>query len=191
MHRAEAVMSPSGQEPHFLLSERVGFRRWRPDDLPLALSLWGDLRVTRLIHSGAAWTEERVRQRLLTEIARAEAHDIQYWPIFLLATGDFLGCCGLRPATPEVPVHEFGYHLCAAHWGRGYATEAGAAVVRHAFTALDLPALGAGHHPENDASRRVLLKLGFRHTGDRHFPPTGLMHPWYELTRVAWTGPSR
>jgi len=29
-------------EPYFLRTERLGFRLWREEDLPLAIGLWGD-----------------------------------------------------------------------------------------------------------------------------------------------------
>lgn len=35
-------------DSYFLRSERVGFRTWTAEDLPLALGLWGDPEVTRL-----------------------------------------------------------------------------------------------------------------------------------------------
>ena len=60
---------------------------------------------------------------------------------------------------------ELGYWIARPHWGRGYATEAGRAVVDIARNALRLPRLKAGHFMDNPASGRVLHKLGFRPTG--------------------------
>jgi RimJ/RimL family protein N-acetyltransferase len=60
---------------------------------------------------------------------------------------------------------EFGYWIARAHWGRGYATEAGRAAIDLARSSLRLPQLNAGHFIDNPASGRVLEKLGFRSTG--------------------------
>lgn len=60
---------------------------------------------------------------------------------------------------------ELGYWIARAHWGRGYATEAGRAVIEIARDALRLDRLVAGHFLDNPASGRVLRKLGFRPTG--------------------------
>lgn len=60
---------------------------------------------------------------------------------------------------------ELGYWLTPDAWGRGYATEAGRAVVRMARESLRLRRLVAGHFIDNPASGRVLRKLGFRATG--------------------------
>ena len=60
---------------------------------------------------------------------------------------------------------EFGYWIARPYWGRGYATEAGRAVIKLARDSLRLPRLHSGHFLDNPASGRVLEKLGFRATG--------------------------
>jgi RimJ/RimL family protein N-acetyltransferase len=60
---------------------------------------------------------------------------------------------------------EFGYWLARHAWGRGYATEAGRAVIANARHSLRLERLEAGYFVDNPASGRVLEKLGFRPTG--------------------------
>lgn len=60
---------------------------------------------------------------------------------------------------------ELGYWLTPSAWGRGYATEAGRAVVNMARHALPFARLGAWHYADNPASGRVLRKLGFQPTG--------------------------
>jgi len=67
--------------------------------------------------------------------------------------------------TPGDGAHELGYWLTPDAWGRGYATEAGEAVVAMARHALGLRRLDAFHFVDNPASGRVLAKLGFRPTG--------------------------
>lgn len=57
---------------------------------------------------------------------------------------------------------ELGYWLTPQEWGRGYATEAGHAVIDMARHALPLRRIEASHHLDNPGSRRVLEKLGFR-----------------------------
>ncbi|MGE0708669.1 MAG: GNAT family N-acetyltransferase [Planctomycetota bacterium] len=175
---------PVGREPGTVVptppeTERLRFRCWTPADLELARELWGDPRVTRLIDARPRLDEDEVRRRLDLELAREASHGIQYWPLFLREGGDFVGCCGLRPADPGVL--ELGFHLRPDHWGQGLAGEAAQAVVAHAFDVLGVEALCAGHHPENAASARLLEKLGFRRIGESLFPATGRIHPAYLL----------
>lgn len=178
----------SSLPPYFLRTERAGFRWWTREDLPLAVTLCGDPQVTRLIDARGRLGEAQIRERLLHEIALQEAHGVQYWPVFLLDTRDFIGCCGLRPYRPAERVLELGVHVRAAYWGHGYATEVARAVMAHAFGQLGLAALFAGHHPSNEASSRLLHKLGFRHTHDELYAPTGLQHRSYLLTREEFLG---
>lgn len=60
---------------------------------------------------------------------------------------------------------ELGYWLTPSAWGRGYATEAGRAVIANARHSLRLRRLVSGHFLDNPASGRVLQKLGFVPTG--------------------------
>jgi RimJ/RimL family protein N-acetyltransferase len=163
---------------YFLNSERLGFRPWREEDLTLASELWTDARVTRFF--GGPYTPEKVRARLDREIAMQREFEMQYWPIFLRADGRHVGVCGLRPWRVE-KVPELGYHLRPEFWGQGLAVEAGRAAIEFGFGRLGATAIFAGHHPENAASRKVLLKLGFRYTGDELFPETGIVEPTYLL----------
>jgi RimJ/RimL family protein N-acetyltransferase len=169
------------EKPYFLRTDRLGFRLWAADDFALAWALWGDPEVTRRI--GGPFSEAQVRERLEREIANQEAYGIQYWPIFLRTTGDHLGCCGLRPYNLDESIYALGFHLRPGCWGLGYAGEAARAVIDHAFEVLGARGLFAGHHPENDPSRRLLVKLGFRYTHDELYPPTGIEHPSYLLMR--------
>jgi ribosomal-protein-alanine N-acetyltransferase len=167
---------------YFLRGERVGFRQWSSADGDLAAGLWGDADVTRF--TGGPFAAEQVKARLSKEIATQREHGIQYWPVFLLATGEHVGCCGLRPYQPDANIYEIGFHLRKVCWGQGYAAEAARAVIGYAFAVLNAQALFAGHHPANTASRHLLLKLGFQYTHDEWYPPTGLNHPSYLLKRL-------
>jgi RimJ/RimL family protein N-acetyltransferase len=162
---------------YFLTSRRLGFRPWSDADLDLAARLWGDPDVTRSI--GGPFSDEQVAARLAREIASYRDHGLQYWPIFLLATSEHVGCCGLRPYKTAVP--ELGFHVRRAHWRQGYAQESAQAIIRYAFDVLAATEIFAGHNPANEASRSLLLKLGFQYTHDEYYAPTGLYHPSYLL----------
>ena len=58
-----------------------------------------------------------------------------------------------------------GYWIGAAHSRQGYMTEALAAVLQFAFSRLELHRVEAACLPANEASRRLLLKSGFREEG--------------------------
>jgi [ribosomal protein S5]-alanine N-acetyltransferase len=170
-------------ETYFLKSPRLGIRHWTKEDLTLALAVWGDSAVTRFV--GGPFSAEQVAQRLDQEIASQNTYGIQYWPIFLLETGEHVGCAGMRVYNLEEKIYAMGFYLRPKFWGRGFSTEAGRSVITYAFDTLVASALFAGHHPENAASKKVLAKLGFQFTHKQLYPPTGLEHDSYLLKRPA------
>lgn len=83
-----------------------------------------------------------------------------YWVVE--AASEFLGWVLLIPEDGEGPEIEIGWRLRRAAWGRGYATEAAAALLSHAFATPGLPRIVAGIAPDNAASLSVARKLGMR-----------------------------
>lgn len=177
------------EQPYFLRTKRLGFRVWREDDLPLALGLWGDPEVMRFIDSRVHLSAEEVKQLLRNHITTEREHSVQYWPIFLLANGQHVGCCGLRPYNLPQRTYELGVHLRYSHWGYGLAQEATSAVIEYAFRELGAKTLFAGHNPNNKASAGLLKRLGFRFTHFEFYPATGLEHPSYILEQDARPAP--
>ena len=176
--------------PYFLKTERLGFRKWAENDLDLAIGLWGDIEVTRRIDARGRLSREQITDRFLQEISVEREWGVQYWPVFLLKTNDHVGVCGLRPYNSRNHIFEIGFHLRSDQWRKGFATEAARAIIAYAFTDLKVGGLFAGHHPKNDASRLLLIKLGFRYTHDEYYEPTGLQHPSYLMEAADYASSS-
>jgi RimJ/RimL family protein N-acetyltransferase len=70
-----------------------------------------------------------------------------------------IGVCGLVPFQ-HGPGVELLYSLAPTHWSKGLATEAATAVLTHAFDTLGLPAILATTDDANEASLRLLTRLG-------------------------------
>lgn len=166
---------------YFMETPRIGFSKWTQSDLALAVRLWGEPDVTRYICAAGKFTRREIADRLETEIHNDRLFHVQYWPIFERETGELIGCCGVRPFASEDNAYEMGFHLRKAFWGKGYASEAALAAIDYCFTDLGAAKLYAGHHPQNEASKKLLGKLGFACIGERYYEPTGLHHPAYEL----------
>lgn len=82
-----------------------------------------------------------------------------------------IGICGLtkRDYLPDV---DLGYALLPDYWSQGFAFEAAAGVVEFSRTVLGLPRLAAITSLDNQASIRVLEKLGMRHERTIEHPDT-------------------
>jgi RimJ/RimL family protein N-acetyltransferase len=84
--------------------------------------------------------------------------------ITLLGSGELCGGVGLHPDAAH-PRAELGYWIGAPYWGHGYATEAARAVVDFGFRELKLQRIFAHHFEGNQASGRILKKIGMKHEG--------------------------
>src|SRR5476649_2077006 len=62
-------------------------------------------------------------------------------------------------------IPEIGYILHPSYWGQGFAAEACDAVIAHIFGTYDVAAITADVDPRNEASLRLLARLGFVETG--------------------------
>lgn len=112
-------------------------------------------------------------------------YGFSWWAFIDRESGELVGAgciqyLGRDPANP----HEIGWRLVPQRWGQGLATEAAQAMAGWAFGALGAPQLCAVCLPENEASTKVMHRLGMRYRG---------METWYErphavyaVTREEW-----
>jgi RimJ/RimL family protein N-acetyltransferase len=147
-----------------IATERLILRRWQARDREPFARMNRDPQVME--HFPAPLT--KLESDALVE--RIEAHFLQHgfglYALELRHHGAFIGFAGISvPAFQAhfTPCVEIGWRIAAEHWGRGLATEAARAVVRHAFHALGLAALVSFTVPANARSRRVMEKLGMAH----------------------------
>lgn len=84
------------------------------------------------------------------------------WAVELRATGELIGRAGThRPERADWPGLECGWTFDPAHWGHGYATEAGRATVEWAWANHDDDRLFSVILPSNTSSQNVAKRLGF------------------------------
>lgn len=70
-----------------------------------------------------------------------------------------MGICGLVKR-PKLEAPDIGFAFVPAYWARGFASEAAAAVMAHGRGVLGLPRIVAITSMDNEASARVLAKIG-------------------------------
>ena len=83
------------------------------------------------------------------------------------AEGQRVGDVSLAPIDERRGWANLGYWVHPDHWGKGYATEAASFAVTHGFEELALHRVSATIVADNDASKRVVEKLGFVHEGTK------------------------
>lgn len=166
---------------YFLKTARVGFRPWSLEDLSIASELLCDQSTTQYI--GGPYSIPKIKRRLLTEAVILRLHHIQYWPVFLLHTNEFIGYCGLRPNKPLERICEIGVCIKPVFWGKGYAEEAAQTIIDYAFQVLDTQAITAVHNPLNVYSKKLLERLHFQYSHEEYSFKTNQYDPSYILLR--------
>jgi RimJ/RimL family protein N-acetyltransferase len=155
--------------PWILETGRLALRTWALEDAEAALTIYSDPEVMYFLHRPALQTVEAARNLLETRpIAQYREHGFGIWAVVEKATGGLIGSCGLK-YLDNGPLIEVGYHLARAAWGKGYATEAATACVRHGFDKMRLERIWGVVDPLNFASQRVLEKSGLTYQGMGHY----------------------
>ena len=89
-----------------------------------------------------------------------------------------IGSAGFKGPPDSTGTVEIAYGIVPAFEGRGYATEAAAALVQFAFASGQVRLVRAHTLPETNASTRVLVKCGFHHVGMVVDPEDGPVWRW-------------
>jgi RimJ/RimL family protein N-acetyltransferase len=159
--------------PPSLRTERLLIRPWRDDDLPAAAAMNADPRVMAFFPS--TLTPEETATQIVGGCARLADTGYGFLPVEVVGGPTFAGMVGLLVPRFEAhftPAVEIAWRLAAAHWGRGYATEAARALLTYGFEELALPEIVSFTTVANLRSRRVMEKLGMRHVAEDDF-----LHP--------------
>ncbi len=156
-----------------LKTERLILREITSDDALAVFQLRSDYQVTRY-NLGAPYTHISQARRLVRQIREDYAkQDTLRWAITLQGgSGRLIGMCGYNYWHRRDRRASIGYDLARAYWQQGIMTEALRAMLRFGFTRMDLNRIEADCTVENEASARVLLRLGFQPEGvqrDQYF----------------------
>lgn len=88
-------------------------------------------------------------------------------PLILRATDQLIGNVGLNPFLEDERMPEIEWQIDPEHWGKGYATEIGRAMLAYGFQEADFPAIIGFALSQHAASRRVMEKIGMTYLYDK------------------------
>jgi len=147
--------------PVALRTPRLLLREWRDDDLEPFAAMSADPEVMRHLvpYPRRAAIDDWVA------VARAHWHAYGFgqWVVEIPGKAAFIGVVGLsrvRFALPFAPAVEAAWRLARPYWGMGYAFEAARAAVDVGFDRLGITEIVAFTVPANQASWRVMERLG-------------------------------
>ncbi|MDT7796677.1 MAG: hypothetical protein QOI78_110 [Actinomycetota bacterium] len=148
-----------------ITTERLTLHPWSEDFFDDLFALAQVPETVRYVGTGEPWTREYTLAKHRATLEHWVEHGFGWFAVSA-APGSFDGVVALvcrdnvesgigRPAV------EMGWWIARPCWGRGYATEATKAVRDHVFASGFADRLLAVYEPANEASGRVVEKLGF------------------------------
>jgi RimJ/RimL family protein N-acetyltransferase len=163
---APAAGLQSGAQVPVIETERLRLRAHRADDHAACLAIWSDPEVIRFI-GGRPFTAEEVWKRLLQYLGLWSLLGYGYWAVEEKEGGRYVGDIGYadfrRDMEPSLHgMLEFGWVLAPQVHGKGYASEAVAAISAWGLAHFSDRRMVCIISPENQSSIRVAEKAGFR-----------------------------
>ena len=160
-------------------TERLILRPFVPSDLTeYHRHIYSDHDVTRYLPGGKPRPREATQKVLEYAIRHGEEYGYTLWAVIDKENMAFLGHCGLMTLQNGVEV-EVAYALGKAFWGQGYAPEAARASLRYGFEQFGLEQILALAVPDNQASQRVMQKIGMHYQG--------ITNDYYDTPLVLYT----
>ena len=120
-------------------------------------------RLARFMPWAAGQTIESTREFIVRSLQQEAADD--GFQAVLVVDGSIAGIAGYHRIDRANLTTTIGYWLASAYEGRGLMTAAVAALVDHAFRAWGLHRLELRIAPDNERSRALAARLGFREEG--------------------------
>lgn len=146
-------------------TERLALRPLTTDDAELILELLNEPAFLQYIGDRGVRTIEDARRYILNgPIASYEQHGFGPYRVALKETDVPIGMCGLfkRDSLDDPDV---GFAFLSKFRSQGYAFESASAVLTYGREVLGLERIVAITAPDNDASIRLLAKLGLQFAG--------------------------
>ncbi|MEE4811647.1 GNAT family N-acetyltransferase [Pseudomonas alliivorans] len=165
-------------------TDRLVLRDFEVADVPALAGILGDPHVMRYSVRGVL-SEQATGEFVRNCMHAYSADGFGPQAVIEVETNRLMGFCGLNAEqVDQVMEVEIGYRLAPSYWGRGLASEAALATLRHGFETLQLASVIAIVQPENIASVRVLHKAGFRDYIHSQYHRLGVRI--YRLTLEQW-----
>ncbi len=161
-----------------ILTERLRMRPLEEGDAEALRGVWGDSEVMR--YCGGAGDAERLHRAIRSCRDCQAKHGYSPFAVIERPEGPLVGVCGFK-TLDDPDGAELIYHFTPAVWGRGYATEASRAALDWVRRTLPLRYVEASLDPRNEASRKVLLKVGFTFIENRWFEDVQQTEPVFRL----------
>jgi ribosomal-protein-alanine N-acetyltransferase len=143
-----------------LETENLILREIQPSDAEAIFQIYADDGVTQYLDLETATSLEQAKFVIRSAELFKNKQRIR-WGIARKDNTVIIGSCGYTQWIQNASRAEIGYELAKAYWRRGIMTEALTAIIKFGFKNIKLNQIEAMAMVENQASTKVLEKLGF------------------------------
>jgi ribosomal-protein-alanine N-acetyltransferase len=164
-------------------TDRLCLRPVAAADLDLLHQLWNDPRVREFLWDDLPVSHQQTAAEIERSDASFAARRFGQWLVLTRTRRSPIGFCGLRRCAESEEV-EVLYGIDPLQWGLGLATEAASAVLRYGFESVGLDRILAGAEASNEASCRVMSKLGMHSIGRTDRSSEAILR--YSVSRAAF-----
>ncbi|MGV3551884.1 GNAT family N-acetyltransferase [Rhizobium sp.] len=152
-----------------LVTERLALQHWESGDEVNVAALHATPDSARFVSTGAPWSiaysAERIRGWM-----QDLAHDgVTKFKIVSRDDGRFIGRAGFT-LMKERELFELGYSIMPGEWGEGFATEVASGLAAWFFRHRPEPRFVAFAYADNEASIRVMQKIGMTEIEPQDIP---------------------
>ncbi|HEX7708849.1 MAG TPA: GNAT family N-acetyltransferase [Thermoanaerobaculia bacterium] len=141
---------------------RLYIRPWTAGDRGDLARIMCDPEVMHYLHAGQPYSEEEMDEFLSRQARQLAEHGLCMGALIEKEGERVAGIAGTQPLGTTGDL-EIGWILAREAWGKGYATEAGDAAMRHVLETLSRPRVVAIIDPANVPSKRVAARLGMQY----------------------------
>ena len=144
-----------------LKTERLRIRQFVADDAEFIVELLNQPSFLRFIGDKKVRTVADAQNYIqIGPLDNYKRHGFGQYLVQLKDSNKPIGMCGLLKRD-TLEHADLGFAFLPEAWGKGYAFEAASAVLEHARDALTLSRIVAITNPDNEASIKLLNRLGF------------------------------
>jgi len=147
-----------------LETEQLLIRPFRREDLKAYATIVADPDVMKFLGGPQTVAEAEVYLDEMMNLNAASG--LGRYAVELKSSAALIGFCGFRPVGDYI---DFGYRYAKSVWGQGIGLEAARAVRTYGLDTLNMKNMEAGAAVENQASIRILEKMGFRYREELTF----------------------
>lgn len=147
-------------------TERLQMREFTLADIDAVYEFSTCQRVSRFTGDAGVVQSKADAEHVISRVWQAEYLRYGYARYALIHKGDnkVIGFCGVKYIEAQ-GCPDIGYRMLPQYWQQGLGSEAVQATLKHARDVLGLTKIIAEADDQNQASKRLLLSLGFRHVG--------------------------